>query len=139
MVNGRESNSRVVLANCDCISLGQNVTLQRRLTGCPLPLGDIGSPSLPVSGAIAVLFEALLLFAEVLLILNENHRVCVCACVCRSDVGDVSLTGNKGDVLHGATGGVGLSFAGMEQVMRVIRQAGKIGWNGSNSGVVQMD
>jgi hypothetical protein len=42
-----------------------------------LPLGNIGTPSLPVGGALAVRFEALLLFAEVLLILNENHGGCV--------------------------------------------------------------
>jgi hypothetical protein len=46
---------------------------EKALTGSPLPLGNVRAPSLPVSGALAVLLEALLLLAEVLLILNENH------------------------------------------------------------------
>jgi hypothetical protein len=41
-----------------------------------LPFGYIRTPSLPVGRALAVGLEALLFFAEVLLVLNEDHGGC---------------------------------------------------------------
>lgn len=63
-----------------CVSLDNVKARRGRLTRCPLAFGNIGPPSLPVSGAFAVLLEALFLFAEVFLILNENHGDYVSRC-----------------------------------------------------------
>ena len=43
------------------------------LTSCPLPLGNIRAPFLPVRGVFFVLLETLFFFAEVFLVLNKNH------------------------------------------------------------------
>jgi hypothetical protein len=74
-----------------------------------LPLGYIGSPSLPVSSALAVGAEALLLLAEVLLVLNEDHG----GCVGRKSVGEKLCTKNGRVALQGASGGVGVDSQGM--------------------------
>jgi hypothetical protein len=42
-------------------------------TSCPLPLGKIGSPFLPIGGAFAILLKTFFLLAEILLVLNEDH------------------------------------------------------------------
>jgi hypothetical protein len=41
-----------------------------------LPLGNIRTPSLPVSSSLAIGLETLLLFTEVFLVLNEDHDGC---------------------------------------------------------------
>ena len=45
----------------------------QRLTSCPLPLGNVRTPALPVLLALSVRLEAFLFLAEVFLIFNENH------------------------------------------------------------------
>ena len=78
-----------------------------KLTCCPLSLGNIGTPSLPVGGALAVLLEALFLFAEVFLILNENH----CDCRSRCKWASESLLGRKSGGVDGARSGVEIIIA----------------------------
>ena len=72
------------------------------LTCCPLSLGNVGTPSLPVGGAFAVLLETLLLFAEVFLILNENHRDCRIRC----EWAFGSVVGRESGAVSGARSGV---------------------------------
>lgn len=46
---------------------------EQQLTSRPLPLGDIGTPFLPVLCAGAVLLEPALLVGEVFVIVEDNH------------------------------------------------------------------
>lgn len=46
------------------------------LTGSPLPLGNVRAPFLPVALAFAVLFQTLLLFAEVLFLSVDDDHGC---------------------------------------------------------------
>jgi hypothetical protein len=63
-----------------------NSRMQR--TSGPLPLGNIGTPFLPVADSIAIFFEPLLLCGEVLVVVDDDHdwrRVCVAGDVASSD------------------------------------------------------
>jgi hypothetical protein len=48
-----------------------NSRLQR--TSSPLPLGNIGTPFLPVADSIAIFFKPLLLGGEVLVVVDDDH------------------------------------------------------------------
>jgi hypothetical protein len=84
---------------------------QEGLTCGPLPLGYVGTPSLPVSSALAVGSETLFLLAEVLLVLNEDHG---------GRVGGRRVRGklrrkNSNEVLQGANSGVGGDSQGVDK------------------------
>lgn len=42
-------------------------------TCCPLPLGHVGTPSLPVAGTLSIFLEALLLLGEILVLVDQHH------------------------------------------------------------------
>jgi hypothetical protein len=56
-----------------CISSDPGRALDGEYTCGPLPLCNIGTPFLPVLGALTILLQTLLLFGEVVEILNANH------------------------------------------------------------------
>lgn len=51
----------------------ENHTASFKRTGCPLSLGHIGTPSLPVFGAITILLQTLLLLGEELVLVDQHH------------------------------------------------------------------
>ena len=64
---------RIIFTNCRVLARDIGVGANKGRTSCPLPLGKIGSPFLPVSGAFTILLKAFFLLAEILLVLNEDH------------------------------------------------------------------
>ena len=67
-------HSRIVFTDCGAwLAAAGKFGKAQNGTSCPLPFSKVCAPFLPVGGALAVLLEALLFLAEILLILNENH------------------------------------------------------------------